>query len=139
MKGRGYGRERRHGHGQECEERRRPGIAKLIVHCEHPLARNMASFTAHSRASLWMPNSGNAAAKLLLAKLFAASAEAAYSGYASTRKVKMPENTSKILWRPPGQRSTCVQSIWIATNPVPNTALPMIGTIQGTDGYLHLF
>ena len=43
------------------------------------------------------PNRGKAAAKLLLAKLFAASALAAYSGYASTRNVKTPEKIRIIL------------------------------------------
>ncbi len=46
---------------------------------------------------LWLPNMGKAAAKLLRAKLFAASAEAAYSGYASTRNVKTPAKTSNML------------------------------------------
>ena len=46
---------------------------------------------------LAVPNNGNAAAKLLLAKLFAARALAAYSGYASTRKVKTPEKISTTL------------------------------------------
>jgi hypothetical protein len=44
-----------------------------------------------------MPNNGNAAAKLLLAKEFAAKELAAYKGYASTRKVKMPLKTRSIL------------------------------------------
>jgi len=35
--------------------------------------------------------------KLLLAKELAANEEAAYSGYASTRKVKMPLNTRRVL------------------------------------------
>lgn len=38
--------------------------------------------------------------KLLLAKLFAASELAAYSGYASTRKVKMPLKTKSVLQVP---------------------------------------
>jgi hypothetical protein len=38
--------------------------------------------------------------KLLLAKLFAASELAAYSGYASTRKVKMPLKTKRVLQVP---------------------------------------
>jgi hypothetical protein len=35
--------------------------------------------------------------KLLLAKLLAARAEAAYSGYESTKNVKMPPKTSNVL------------------------------------------
>jgi hypothetical protein len=37
--------------------------------------------------------------KVLLAKLFAARLLAAYKGYASTRKVKMPLKTNKTLGR----------------------------------------
>lgn len=45
------------------------------------------------------PNNGNAAAKELLKKEFAASADAAYLEYASTLNVKMPEYTRMILIR----------------------------------------
>lgn len=43
------------------------------------------------------PNRGNAAAKTLLANELAARAEAAYSGYDSTRNVKIPANAVIIL------------------------------------------
>jgi len=55
--------------------------------------------------------------KLLLAKLFAANELAAYRGYASTRKVKMPLKTRRVLQVPSGQRgddilynTTCINS-----------------------------
>lgn len=48
--------------------------------------------------SLWSPKSGKAAANMQRANVFAASAEAAYKGYASTRKVKMPEKAKNILF-----------------------------------------
>lgn len=69
------------------------------------------SYTASTRLSavcrpegsyphlLWTPKSGKAAAKLLRAKLLAASALAAYIGYESTRYVKIPENTRRVLFR----------------------------------------
>jgi hypothetical protein len=44
-----------------------------------------------------MPNNGNAPANELRAKEFAASALAAYRGYASTRNVKTPEKTRMVL------------------------------------------
>lgn len=43
--------------------------------------------------------------KLLRAKLLAASELAAYTGYASTRKVKMPLKTRTVLRVPSGQLS----------------------------------
>jgi len=39
----------------------------------------------------------NIPAKLLRAKLLAARDEAAYRGYASTKKVKIPEKTRRVL------------------------------------------
>ena len=42
-------------------------------------------------------NIQNVPAKLLLAKLLAANALAAYNGYASTRNVKTPLKTSRVL------------------------------------------
>lgn len=47
--------------------------------------------------SLWFPNSGKTAPKLDRIKLLAAKALAAYMGYASTRKVKIPEYTKIVL------------------------------------------
>lgn len=48
---------------------------------------------------LYVPNRGKIPAKLDRAKLLAASALAAYKGYASTKKVKMPEYTRTVLHR----------------------------------------
>lgn len=81
--------------------------------------KNASKEVAHWYPNLlyiWMPNSGNAAAKLERANEFAARALAAYSGYASTRKVNTPEKTRSM--------------------PAAKTALPMIGTIQCIDGYV---
>lgn len=47
---------------------------------------------------LWTPNKGKAPANELRAKEFAASALAAYRGYASTRNVKTPEKTRIVLF-----------------------------------------
>jgi len=44
-----------------------------------------------------MPNNGKIAAKVLLEKLLAARALAAYRGYASTKNVQVPENERNTL------------------------------------------
>ena len=83
---------------------------------------------------LWTPKRGNAAAKLLLAKLFAARALAAYKGYASTRKVNTPEKTNSVLLPLISEVRLKVEAS--TTYPMPKMALPMIGTIQWTEEYL---
>jgi hypothetical protein len=63
-------------------------------------ARNASTDVAHWYPRLlyiWTPNNGKAAAKYDLANEFAARALAAYTGYASTRKVKTPEYTQITL------------------------------------------
>ena len=68
-------------------------MKKIYGNGAHARHRNANSDVAHWKPNLlyiWTPKSGNAAAKADRAKLLAARALAAYSGYDSTRKVKMP-------------------------------------------------
>ena len=82
---------------------------------------------------LWIPKSGKIAPKVLLAKLFAARALAAYRGYASTRKVHVPENDKKTLSR----ISNLPQKVKrTPLYPIPKIPLPIRGTIQCTDLYV---
>ena len=55
----------------------------------------LSSLLHHVLAS---PKSGNIAANMLRAKLLAAKALAAYSGYESTRNVKTPEKIKMVLF-----------------------------------------
>jgi len=67
------------------------------------------------------------------AKVFAARAEAAYEGYASTRNVQTPEKTRSILHTSQHFPFFMVND---ETYPVPNKTLPIIGTIQCTLRYV---
>lgn len=61
---------------------------------------------------------------------------AAYRGYASTRNVKIPENTRSILLPASDQQISvgrCGFGMLLASYPVANTALPMIGTVNNND------
>ena len=57
---------------------------------------------------LYVPNRGKTPAKLDRAKLFAASALAANSGYASTRNVKIPEYTRMTLQEKKKRKLACI-------------------------------
>lgn len=64
---------------------------------------------------------------MLLEKLFAARELAAYSGYASTRKVQVPENEKKTLVT---VSTHLVQLDSEMQYPIPKTPLAIMGTIQ---------
>lgn len=66
-----------------------------MTYSEHQTGKSLVTILA--REGLQGHTRGKAAAKLDRAKLLAANELAAYSGYASTRKVKTPLKTSSVL------------------------------------------
>lgn len=89
-------RKRSHEKRQERQQRRRPVIVQIVVHCMQLAI--VASFNKpRDRDLLCVPKRGNTPPKVDRVKPFAARALAAQSGYASTRNVKIPEYTRMVL------------------------------------------
>lgn len=113
-----YPRKWQHCNSQKGEQARSPLKAKLFIHLN---TKEWKGSFDELAAIVMRQADEDSPAKLDLAKLLAANAEAAYMGYASTRNVKMPLKHKTVLLFP--AVSDMMPPIWMPATTGPNATM----------------